>query len=411
MRRSSTGSRYTAPAGRLLTTPIRPPRSGRACPPSPGMTPTRWRRFSVAGATSNKRVLLLAPVAAALVWSSSCSTPARHGAGSPMAPSASILPRGHAIRVCFGTPPRAWATALRARVVTTPGGVRFGLGALSGSTAFGQFNSVRSNGIGKLDLATGRLTTIHSYGPGVSGSGWMAADPPWVVWEQLDSQTNPLDWSIHAWNESTGATTLLAAATRQRDGSYPPGQQPLPVISHGTAAWAQPAPAPAGGVNAQIRVMTLATRRFSILDSGRVSSPVYAGPYLIWGKIAGGAYTFQAANAHTLKPVLVPAPLHHPGSIGYLGGSPQYLVWSNLDGTVLNSWRIGSPRYSRFLSPDNLHHFQFLQVSGHFVLWFSGAVSSVLDLTTGKAFDVQGTVTGSSERIAAAEPVSQPAAK
>jgi hypothetical protein len=239
----------------------------------------------------------------------------------------------------------------------------------------------------------------------------MAVDLPWLVWEQLDSQTGAQNWSIHAWNQATQASTVLATS-HQSNGTYDSGQQPLPVISHGVTAWAQPVPGKAGHVSAAVHVVDLASHRESTVDSGRVSSPVYAGHYLIWGKVSdAGTYSFQAVDSSTRKPVALPDHLQHPGPIGYLAGSPEYLAWSNQDYTGMTAWQVGSRHYADFTSPDTRHHFQFLQISGHFVLWFGGATSSVLDLRTGNAFDVQGTVTGSPDRIAATESVSQPSAK
>jgi len=305
-------------------------------------------------------------------------------------------------RVCFGGPPSTWTTAMGTTSITLPAGVGFGLGGLSGNLAFGQWNTATGGGIAGVDMTTGQLTTISTYGPGVGGLGGMAVELPWLVWEQLDSQTNTSDWSIHAWNQTSGTSEILGTS-RQGDGTEIPGQQPLPVLDHGVVAWAQPVAPNLGEARAEIHVVDLFTGRVSVLDSGHVSSPVYAGPYLIWGKYIGETFSFRAVIASTGRAVDLPTHLQHPGSIGYLAGSSQYLLWSNQGSTALTSWQIGSSHYMTFHSPDDHHHFQFLQASGPFALWFGGATSSILDLRTGKAFDLQGTVTASSERIATAE--------
>lgn len=356
-------------------------------------------------ATSGRTVAAAALLAVA-VWSTSCSTPPPHGGISRTVatPSISAAPTiTKPVPVCFGRPAGNWARAFTHGGVTLARGVSFTLGALSGDKAFGQFNSATGSGIAELDLATGTLTKVSAYAAGVSGFGGMAADLPWVVWEQLDSQTNLLDWRIYAWNETTGARTLLATS-RQSDGGYVNGQQPLPVLSHGVTAWAQPVPGASGQVRAQIRVLHLATGRESTVGSGRVSSPVYAGRYLVWGALSDrGAYSFHAVDATTLSPVTLPEQVRQPASIGFLAGSPQYLAWSSGDYTGLTVWRIGASGYGRFAASDRSHHFQYLQLAGRFVLWFSGAASSVLDLRTGDAFDVNGTVAASGERITIAQ--------
>jgi hypothetical protein len=343
----------------------------------------------------------------AAVWSSSCSTPAHRGVTASQAPAARAASQqqttpGRPGKACFGATPRDWTAALRrVRSITAPAGVRLDLGTVAGDTAYGQYISRSGIGIGSLNLLSGRLTKITTYGPGTSGMGSMAADPPWLVWEQLDSTSIPSDWSVHALNTVTGARRLLATS-RLPDGSYVRGQQPLPVTRGGQAAWAQPVRGPAGGVSAQLRVVDIASGRTRTLDSGRISSPVYAGPYLIWGRLdSRGAFQFRAVNAATLTPVPLPPPLAHPGTIGYLAGSPRYLAWSTNDATAVTVWPVGSPRTRTLTSHDGQHFFQFMQLAGHFMIWFATAAFSVLDLNTGRAFDLppMTTVTGSPEHI------------
>lgn len=342
---------------------------------------------------------VLAAVTAALVavavWSSACSAPPATARGSEQ------------VRTCFGTTPRDWAAALDSRTVDLPNGTTFGLTALAGDAVFGQFDSARRKGVGELNLRTGRLTTIASFPRAAGGLGAMAVDLPWVVWEQLDSSTDVSDWSVHAWNERTGTASTLATSTLG-NGSHVLGQQPIPVIDHGVVAWAQPASGIPGHTEAQLRTVDLTTGRSRVLAAGTISSPVYAGRYLIWAQItgAGAGASFAAVDAHTQAAVQLPPQLRTPGSIGYLAGSPQYLAWSAGDGTSMKVWRIGSQRYRQF-TQDGRHQFQFLQMAGHYVLWYNGVASSVLDVTTGKGFDVNGSVTGSEAWIATSEPVSR----
>lgn len=57
------------------------------------------------------------------------------------------------------------------------------------------------------------------------------------------------------------------------------------------------------------------------------------------------------------------------------------------------------------MRPDIRHYLQFLQLAGRYLVWDSGMPSSVLDLETGGAFDVQGSLAGSEEMIVKEEPV------
>jgi hypothetical protein len=355
-------------------------------------------------------------LAAIAVWCISCTAPPHQSAAvnhriSPSAPVRSAT----AAPVCFGAMPTDWTRALNARSVTSPAGTYFGPGGVADGAAIGQFNSAVSSGIGLLDMITGRLTTIARFPGPMGGMGAMAVDPPWVVWEELDSQntneTNLNDWTIHVWNLSLGTGRLLATS-RLSNGTYLTGQQPLPVVRNGVAAWAQPVPSQDRYDMAQVRAVDLLTGKTSVLDTGRVSSPVYAGPYLIWGKIdSAGHDLLRVADAADFKPVVTPGPLRSPGPLLYLAGSPQYLAWSSGDLNTLTVWPVGTNRLLRFTQSDSGHPFQFLQLAGHFVLWYTGNGSSVLDLRTGNAFDVVGSVAATADTIAVEEQIGQPPPK
>jgi hypothetical protein len=333
------------------------------------------------------------------------------GAGGSSAPPGSEpafggLPRR---RSCLVGAPPGWASALDGGR-TLPPGVGFTVAGYAGGSAFGQLTGPGGTAVAELDLDTGRLNTVAAVAPGAGGLGALAVDERWLVWEQLDSQTNLSDWSVHAHDRATGMSTVLAAS-RLPGGEFLAGQQPLPVLRHGVAAWAQPLPRRGPYVEAELRAVDLASGRVSVLDAGRLSSPVYAGPYLVWARIdAGGGYGLRAADAATLRPVELPEALRRTGPIGHLAGSARYLVWSDDDHSDLLVWPIGAASGYGVAGPDPNHHFQFLQVSGDYLLWYSGATSSIMDLRSGGAFDLAGTVAGAPGRIVAASPTGTPPA-
>jgi hypothetical protein len=331
---------------------------------------------------------LLGPVGGA-----GCSTP---DAGSPAVAGGSLPQR----RSCLVGAPPGWASALGGGR-TLPPGAGFTVAAYAGGSAFGQLTGPGGTAVAELDLATGRLNTIAGVAPGAGGLGALAADERWLVWEQLDSQTNLSDWSVHAHDRATGVSTVLAGS-RLPGGQFLAGQQPLPVLRHGVAAWAQPLPRRGPYVEAELRAADLTTGRVSVLDTGRLSSPVYAGPYLVWARVDAGGYRLRAVDAATLRPVELPEALRRTGPIGHLAGSPRYLVWSDDDHSDLLVWPVGAASGYGLAGPDPNHHFQFLQVSGDFLLWYSGATSSIMDLRSGGAFDLAGTVAGAPDRIVAA---------
>ncbi len=307
--------------------------------------------------------------------------------------------------------PANFARALHAHSFTTPHGVTFGPSGIIGAVAFGQLGSAAEGGIGQLNFATGRLTMISRFPAAAAGMITMAAERPWVIWGQLDSHTILNDWSIHVWNQASGASSVLATS-RLPDGRFAVGQEPLPVVKNGSVAWAQPVPGTGRYNVAQVRVANLTTGRVSVLSTGRVSSPVYAGPYLVWGEVdSAGRYLLRVADAASLKPVPTPRPLRNPGPLLYMAGSPDYLAWSSGDLNTLTVWPVGAPRSFQFTQSNSGHPFEFLQIAGHFVLWYTGNGSSVLDLRTGDAFDVGGSVAGSANAIAVEEPVGNPPTK
>ncbi len=135
-------------------------------------------------------VLLCAITIGSAACTGSPPQPATISPGKAASPPASTAPP---VAVCFGAMPADWTRALHARSVISPAGTYFGPGGILGGAAIGQFNSASESGIGLLDMTTGRLTTIARLPGPAGGMGGMEVDPPWVVWEELDSQDTVRD--------------------------------------------------------------------------------------------------------------------------------------------------------------------------------------------------------------------------
>jgi len=336
-----------------------------------------------------------------------CAEPAP--AAGPASPPPSSRPAAlvQSYTVCFGAMPADWSRRFQARDLSAD----FQVDAVSddGHAAFGRSRSSAGMGVGAVDLATGALTDIASLPAGAAGVGAMAAAQPWVVWQQANSATDLGDWSVRGWDQRSNRVIDLATS-RLPDGGEVFGQAPLPVVARGTAAWAQPLARQAGYPEAQVVRYDLAARRETVLDTGRVSGPVFAGPDLVWARVeADGSYSLRAVDAATLRPAPLPARAGSPGQVRYLAGSDRYLAWSS-DEQSLHVWRIGTAEYGDYTT-DLRHPLQFLRLAGDFVLWYAGYPSSVLDLRTGRAFDVRGSVAGSAAAIAESEPSRPPATK
>jgi len=346
-------------------------------------------------------------------WSA-CSAPPAAFRGSPTSgstalpsatvagdPAPTIKDMG---RVCIATKmPDEWRSGLGP--AQTPNGVRIGLAAVApDGTEFGQYSTVQENGIAGVGR-DGSLTKIARYDANVSGLNTLGIDPPFVVWSQGDSTTNIADWSVRSWNQNTGAATTIATS-HLPDGTLLFGQQPIPVVRQSLAAWAQPLPR-RGSVNeSEVRVIDLGSGRITVLATGRVSNPVFAGSLLIWARRdeSGDRYSFEAADPLSLQSAQLPAALKNPGSIVYLAGSSRYLAWSAEGLLTASVWTVGTSEIRSYSAPDIKHYFQFLHLAGHYLLWYGGITSSLLDLDSASGFDQSGSLAGSDDWIAFEEP-------
>lgn len=280
----------------------------------------------------------------------------------------------------MGSIPQSWEAAFRRRTVTV--GAAFAPLVVDQTLLYGQVTTTSRTSIAQVNINTGQLGMIAGLPPSAAGVGAMAAAGSWVVWQEGDSAYQPADWRVRAWNSRTGAITLLASSAMS-NGTFVQGQPPIVVLQGDHAAWAEPM----GSTVYQITVVNLATGQRHVLVTGRASSPVYVGGYLLWAQEqADGSTFFRSVNAVTLKSVTLPTALRGPQSVLYLAGSPQYLAWSNQSSSALMVWRTGAPFYTQFLPQIPLPHVQFIQLSGHFALWYSGTADNVLDINSGKGF-------------------------
>ena len=126
-----------------------------------------------------------------------------------------------------------------------------------------------------------------------------------------------------------------------------------------------------------------------------MSPPVFSGRLLIWGeRNASGAYSFAAVEAPTLAPAPLPEALRGPGSIVFLAGAKDWFAWSAEGLMELNVWRVDSTDRRQYRAPDIKHYFQFMQLTGGYLLWYSGVSSAILDLESGALVDVSGSLAG-----------------
>jgi hypothetical protein len=282
--------------------------------------------------------------------------------------------------LCFTAPPPDWATAM-AHVAATLDGVNFDPGAIDeqDGVVYGGARTGSRPMIVSVALSTGRMTAVAPMS--ASGFGWMTYADGWLVW------TQPGSLDLQLWNARTHEILQVATGPQMEGTSYLTGALLDPVIGHGYMAWSQPV----SSQSAELRVYELATGHVTILDSGDVGSPVFAGADLVWTKRDAGAANphFVFADANTLQPVAVPTELRDPREIGFVAGSSDRLVWTGTPGSPDGTWFVDdlAARTIRTYTASG-HYAQFPQVAGPYLVWFGADKNSIVDLRSGAGFDL-----------------------
>ena len=270
-----------------------------------------------------------------------------------------------------------------ANVAATLDGVNFGAGAIDEQNAVvygGAWIGSRTI-IASVALSTGKMTEVAPMSS--SGFGWMSFADGWLVW------TQPGDLDFQLWNARTGELKQVATGPQLEGTVYLTGSHD-PVIGKGYMVWSQPV----SSRSAELRVYELATGHVTIVDSGDVGSPVFAGADLVWTKRdAGAAHPhFVFADAITLQPVAAPAELRDPREIGFVAGSANTLVWTGTPSTSSpnnGTWfvdDIGAGTIRTYRASG--HYFQFPQLAGPFLVWFGADKNSIVDLRSAVGFDL-----------------------
>lgn len=345
-----------------------------------------------------------AALLACLLAAASCSTGSgQQGQSSPSPQTPTTL--------CFRDPPPDWAAAM-SHVVATLGGVNFGPGAIDEArgVVYGQFISSNGSGIGAVDLTTGRMTIVSLMTASESGAIWMSYAGNWLVWAQGEDPSVLGNWTIQAWNSQTQERRSLANS-RLPNGTYLTGELVFPVAGPGYVAWNQPT----SETTADLRVYRFDTNTPTTVDSGRLSSPVVAGRYLVWAQYASGESepSLRFADAASLKLVSTPPEVSKPSPMNYLAGSDDYVLWianpGPSPGSTMTVDALKTHRVKHYISPPS-HFLQFPMLAGNFLVWFGADRNDVLDLRTGAAFDIAlpGSVAGAGDTIVVAKGVTGP---
>jgi hypothetical protein len=288
------------------------------------------------------------------------------------------------LSVCFGSIPSEWATALAATTVNLPQLHWFSTEAVDdgGNTAYGSYYEGKRYGVGAVNFTTRSFSAV-SKEPSANWGGviWMSFSKPWLVWAE-GVPTPHGSWDLMAWNINTRELRKVSTSRLLA------GQYTFPVVGPNYVAWSQAT----NNTSADIRIYRFSTHTTSILDSGRLSPPVFAGNGLVWSKFVGSDTepTFQMVDAVTLTHQSLPAVLAQSGQVIYLAGSSEYLLWTETQGQMaaydFTTGTLSNYQISR--QDQGRHALEFPMLAGRILTWFTGVINAVGDLSTGKGFDV-----------------------
>ena len=179
-----------------------------------------------------------------------------------------------------------------------------------GMTATGQAAYVsiwtrRFAGVAELNLATGRMRRIQSFGNRVTDQADGSSDGGWLVWEETYSLQSLDRFTVYAWNPGTGRLLRLGRSLDGPGGVPWPSPWHPPAVSGHYAAWAQ-GYGPAGEV--EIRLADLATGQVKVIRTGHTQPPFFDRSLVVWPESdrPGAETSLRAYSLVTGRPAALP---------------------------------------------------------------------------------------------------------
>jgi len=324
------------------------------------------------------------------------ATPAGTALASPPTPAPSVTTRGSSAdqgasmiqvsdkqRACLTATPGGLRGALASGWELPISGHRFWALAVAGDRVYG--NGGTDDGIYVADVADRSVHRVSSES-GASGVGWMAANDVALTWLTYDSPSDPTKWSLYAAEPEGGNVRKIAGSPKdQQDGQ---GKATQPALAGHHLAWTQSRP---GTAASDLRVLDLRTGKAVTVATGDISPPVAMGATFVWPERASSqAWTFKAIDSTSLRKIALPSGLPTTGDgIGQVAGTPDKLIWGSSDFLTLNVWDKPSGRVARYeTDPTSEHVFQFMKPTGSLLTWDASWPYSIMNMTTGKYYDV-----------------------
>jgi hypothetical protein len=196
---------------------------------------------------------------------------------------------------------RAVATSLRAEVI--PLGI-----SADGRTAYVSAWTSAFAGVAALNLATGALRPIRSFGDPSADQADGAWGGRWLVWDETYSLQSLDTFTVFGWDSVTGRLVRLGHSLTSAAGTPWPSPWHAPAVSGHFAAWAQ-GYGPGGLV--QIRLADLRTGAVTVIRQGHVQAPFFDGGLLVWPESdsPGSPTTLRSYSLATARLAPLPAVL------------------------------------------------------------------------------------------------------
>lgn len=180
--------------------------------------------------------------------------------------------------------------------------------AVGGRAAYVSTWGTGFSGVAEVNLASGRLRPILRFAhPGTDQADGSAAGR-WLVWEETYSLQSLDDFTVYAFNSSTGKVRRLGHSLAGPHGTTWPSPWHAPAVSGHYAAWAQ-GYGPGGLV--EIRLADLETGQVTVVRTGHTQPPFFDGSLVVWPEsdTPGSQTSLHAYSLVTGKPAALPAVL------------------------------------------------------------------------------------------------------
>ena len=234
---------------------------------------------------------------------SSAAAPAAHRARPARARPASL------VALCPAPPVAGLRAALSHTVQHSLSAEVLPLGiSADGQTAYVSTWAAGFAGVAALNLASGRLRKIKSFADPATDQADGSFGGRWLVWEETYSLESLDDFTIYAFDSSTGTMRRLGHSLAGPGGTAWPSPWHGPAVSGRYAAWAQ-GYGPGGVV--EVRLANLATGRVTVIRRGHIQPPFFDGELVVWPESdsPGTQTTLHAFSLATGRPAALPAVL------------------------------------------------------------------------------------------------------